>query len=331
MPEENKSEAQEEKLRCDPDQLAMLKRCSEAKSTIEWSKWRSENPGEKIRLQGARLESTNLQNALLWNANLMEAVLTEANLQNAELHKANLQRAYLRRTVLQGARLWRANLQEAQLWRANLQEVFLYRANLQGAVLTGADLRGGILQESNLTGANFKEAKLYQIHLEGAKLIETDFEGTDISNIFFNKKTLCARTNIINCHINPLFKKHVEDGNYLYEFKQSHKAIYWIWWILADCGRSFWRWILWSIGLAIGFGCVFFYILGPDAFKVDYLDWNLSTMLYYSVVTFTTLGFGDIKPMTNEAAWWVMAEVIVGYVMLGGLISILANKLARRS
>jgi hypothetical protein len=49
------------------------------------------------------------------------------------------------------------------------------------------------------------------------------------------------------------------------------------------------------------------------------------------VVTFTTLGFGDIKPVTNEAAWWVMAEVIAGYIMLGGLISILANKLARRS
>jgi len=36
-------------------------------------------------------------------------------------------------------------------------------------------------------------------------------------------------------------------------------------------------------------------------------------------------------PKTNAAAWWVMAEVITGYVMLGGLISIFANKLARRS
>jgi hypothetical protein len=28
---------------------------------------------------------------------------------------------------------------------------------------------------------------------------------------------------------------------------------------------------------------------------------------------------------------WVMLEVILGYIMLGGLISIFANKLARRS
>jgi hypothetical protein len=54
-------------------------------------------------------------------------------------------------------------------------------------------------------------------------------------------------------------------------------------------------------------------------------------MMYYSVVTFTTLGFGDIKPVTEIAAMVVMLEVVLGYVMLGGLISILANKLARRA
>ncbi len=54
-------------------------------------------------------------------------------------------------------------------------------------------------------------------------------------------------------------------------------------------------------------------------------------MAYYSVVTFTTLGFGDVIPTTQVAAYWVMAEVILGYIMLGGLISIFANKVARQS
>ncbi|NIM17935.1 MAG: hypothetical protein GTO45_38655, partial [Candidatus Aminicenantes bacterium] len=55
------------------------------------------------------------------------------------------------------------------------------------------------------------------------------------------------------------------------------------------------------------------------------------SFLYYSIVTFTTLGFGDIVPKTDLLQFWVMLEVILGYIMLGGLISILANKLARRS
>jgi hypothetical protein len=54
-------------------------------------------------------------------------------------------------------------------------------------------------------------------------------------------------------------------------------------------------------------------------------------MLYFSLVTFTTLGFGDVTPITVAARRWVMLEVIIGYIMLGGLISIFASKLARRS
>ena len=53
-------------------------------------------------------------------------------------------------------------------------------------------------------------------------------------------------------------------------------------------------------------------------------------MFYYSIVTFTTLGFGDIIPKTTIAAMCVTVEVILGYVMLGGLITIFASKLSRR-
>ena len=71
--------------------------------------------------------------------------------------------------------------------------------------------------------------------------------------------------------------------------------------------------------------------MGSCAFKHTDLPWRFLSMVYYSVVTFTTLGFGDISPKTIPAAMWVMAEVIIGYVMLGGLISIFANKLARHA
>ena len=89
-------------------------------------------------------------------------------------------------------------------------------------------------------------------------------------------------------------------------------------------------WVGWSVFFALAFACIY-YLLGESAFAIDYLDWGFSTMVYYSVVTFTTLGFGDVTPLTQLAAWWVMAEVIFGYVMLGGLISIFATKLARRA
>jgi predicted permease len=58
---------------------------------------------------------------------------------------------------------------------------------------------------------------------------------------------------------------------------------------------------------------------------------NVFTPFYYSIVTFTTLGFGDVIPTNFWGEFWVTFEVILGYVMLGGLISIFANKIARRS
>jgi len=59
--------------------------------------------------------------------------------------------------------------------------------------------------------------------------------------------------------------------------------------------------------------------------------WLAVTPFYYSVVTFTTLGFGDITPTSSWAQAVVMLEVILGYFTLGLLISILADKVARRA
>ena len=55
------------------------------------------------------------------------------------------------------------------------------------------------------------------------------------------------------------------------------------------------------------------------------------TYFYYSIVTFTTLGFGDVVPKTTFGEVLVTLDGCSGYLMLGGLVSIFANKLARRS
>ena len=99
----------------------------------------------------------------------------------------------------------------------------------------------------------------------------------------------------------------------------------------CDYGRSFRRWAFVSLLIALAFGGVLYAI--EDQLKIA--DHNtapkLATMLYFSVVTFTTLGFGDVTPKTLLAEIIVGAEVMAGYIMLGGLISIFANKLARRA
>jgi hypothetical protein len=133
----------------------------------------------------------------------------------------------------------------------------------------------------------------------------------------------------------PIISRKIKDDMYLLRFKKKHPNIHFIWWTFADCGRSFLRWALWSFIFAEIFAIVFglFYYFNPASIKSEVISfsWPGISLLYYSVVTFTTLGFGDIVPKIPILQIIVMLEVILGYIMLGGLISILANKLARRS
>jgi hypothetical protein len=125
-----------------------------------------------------------------------------------------------------------------------------------------------------------------------------------------------------------LVRRHVIDSNFLEEFRQRdrfHNLVYWIWWATSDCGRSLARWTGWTAVIALVFGAL--YSLVPLS-TPDYE--SVLTPLYFSLVTLTTLGYGDVTPASEAGQALVMAEVAVGYLMLGGLVSIFSNKLARR-
>lgn len=134
----------------------------------------------------------------------------------------------------------------------------------------------------------------------------------------------------------PIISRKIRDDMFLLRFKEMHKWPFKVWFLFADCGRSFFRWALWCMLIALIFAFVyynFFYLKNQNLFEAKYISksWPGFSFIYYSVVTFTTLGFGDIIPKSGWLQFWVMIEVILGYIGLGGLISILANKLARRS
>ena len=124
-------------------------------------------------------------------------------------------------------------------------------------------------------------------------------------------------------------RRFIIDQNYLKEFRDSSRFssfIYKMWWATSDCGRSVIRWSLWILLLIFFFALIYTYV------AIDYGEhqtWFSS--IYYSVVTITTLGYGDVLPASFIGQVVAIAEVISGYVMLGGLISIFSNKVARRA
>ena len=220
--------------------------------------------------------------------------------------------------------------------------------HFEGARLTDLDLSfvnlsRAKLQKTCLRRVNFKGASLAKAHLEDAELRDVHLEDASLGHIRYTEDGFWWRgTVLMETHLNgalyvdPVLERYVRDQYYLYVLKYKNRknpifrAFFFLWWLTSNYGKSILLWALWSVVLALSFAWVYFE-LGPPAFEVSNLPWNYGTATYYSVVTFTTLGFGDITPKTQVAAWWVMAEVIIGYIMLGGLISIFATKMAQRS
>lgn len=64
-------------------------------------------------------------------------------------------------------------------------------------------------------------------------------------------------------------------------------------------------------------------MLHPGSFKVqqDWLGQNPTVFIYYSFVTLTTLGFGDITPMTSKAASLSILEAIVGQIYIAVMLA----------
>ena len=56
-------------------------------------------------------------------------------------------------------------------------------------------------------------------------------------------------------------------------------------------------------------------------------NWIVS--LYYTIVTLTTLGYGDIIPTTQAGMVLASVEAIIGLVWLGTLVSIIFRKVFR--
>lgn len=283
--------------RVDQEQYALLKQCADAGDATAWNEWRRENPDAAVLLQGIQLGSLE-------------------------------SRAVLRRIDLHGANLARAKLTGAILVGADLRGAVLVGAALHSAILVDADLRDAHLLECDLCGANLRRTDLRGTQtayakVDGETLLLTDRVDPDTD---FTGVPLDAMR--IEPGLPQLLAYNVRRERWR-QWYRRHRALAapaWLFWTMCDYGHSTWRVLLTFSMLAVVFAAA--YRVFPDSVVAVWSQHSgepfpFTYALYFSIVTMTTLGFGDVYAAPDSALgqFLLSFQVVLGYVLLGALVT----------
>jgi hypothetical protein len=138
---------------------------------------------------------------------------------------------------------------------------------------------------------------------------ETSFLGVDVHNINFVFAALMQDQILTQNRIKSMEKQQPLLAAFLR--------------LTSDYGRNFARFFSWCAVIVLGFA--FLYWLIPHAMKGTE-SLSFLNRVYFSIVVFTTLGFGDFLPVSIIGKILVVAEVSIGYLMLGLLVGILSRR-----
>jgi len=342
-------------VRIDDELYRLLRRCAQTGDMDPWNRLRQARPQRPVLLEGADLAACRLSGADLYGARLAGADLSEAQLDGADLSEARLGGAVLWHARLPGARLVSARLDGANLRGANLADADLSQARLDGADLSGgrlsrarlsgATLDGAQLADARLDGASLTSAALVgadarRCDLSGADLSGADLRGADLSFAVVNGATLLAdctvdrRTDLsgvglgaarVSPGLRQLLDCAVRRKRWIAYCRRGpwpartvkSVACRTFWW-LSDYGLSTWRIVVSFLVLAVAFATV--YGAYPRCVRIEGAGQGMGFLyaVYLSIVTMTTLGFGNVRADPACAAGQVVlaAQVIIGYVLL---------------
>lgn len=265
---------------------------------------------EGFQLKGALLDEVDLTGANLSYANLESASLVNAHLKGCNLQKANLQKANL-----QQANLNQADLTLADLYNVQWGQTKLERINWGDMVAQEQRAhKAMLLQEWDIAEPLFIEAE--EVYRSLFKACEERGLYSESSN-FYHRDRVMRRYQLPYPSIQHAF-------SYLVDF-------------LCGYGEKPNRVIIFSLCITI-FCAAFYAVFGISHLGNPlYLSFEntieqnifvISHCLYFSVVTFTTLGYGDVTPL-GYAKLLASFEAFVGSFSTAVFVVVFVRKMTR--
>jgi Ion channel/Pentapeptide repeats (9 copies) len=267
---------------------------------------------------------------------------------------------------LRGADLRDANLTFGEHGRrVSFVRADLSRANLTNAHLFNADLRGANLMKTRLNGANLNSAHLEDANLLGAELENTRLERVDWGRHLYQERvarqahrerrddvamTLYGEAEEVYRVLTQVTERigHFSRAGHFYHKEKVMRRMQmrpwsreWAWSKLVDllCGYGEETDRVIAFSLLVMLTCAALYFLlgvrGPEGLlalnPAAALGRNLLTFgdcIYYSVITFTTVGYGDIYPVGLSRVV-AMLEAFTGAFSLSLFVVVFVRKMTR--
>jgi len=269
------------------------------------------------------IKNFNLSQSNLENINLVNSGHHEGyKLHDCDFYKTNLAYSHCFKVDFSGSSLMKANFKGANLHFANFQNCNLLGTNFEHARLENVIWDKEIIQEreANLSQNEDEKIDLYQQSEEIYRNLRRTCESDGLfetAGKFFQKEMQMRRKQM------PLFssKRFISK---LVEFSCGY-------------GERPLRIVILSALVILMFSCVFFLTglnYGGEIIQLslsasiseNILDF--SNALYFSVVTFTTLGYGDVLPV-GISKLFAGIEALMGGFILALFVVVFVKKMTR--
>jgi hypothetical protein len=212
--------------------------------------------------------------------------------------------------------------------RCNFKDAKVDNSNLNGCFFSDSDLRGASFRKTNLSDIAFKNCTVNlkttfdeKINLEITKSFEKAIEVyTQLRDLFSNAGHFLKSRHY---HIRKMISLREQEGNI---FK---KLTSWLYWLTSGYGEIPFRITYWMLLFIILFS------LGYFSSRISYSGGAIGVVkdfcecLYFSTVTFTTLGYGDWLPSDRFSKTLAGIESFSGLVFMAIFSVLIAKKMRR--
>jgi hypothetical protein len=289
------------------------------------------HPDDKARLEayaraGGQLRGISLRRATLAGLNLAAAPCQPGfDLSHADLYRANLQ----------GASLYKVNFQYASLLKADFRDANLHWCRLSMANLLGVKLQGARLEHMQLDRPLYQERMAAEaVRLGQSELARDYYEQAE--EIYRDLRKATEHEGLF-----ALSGQYIQQELRMRRFQlpknSKARAFSWLIDIFCGYGEEPARVVLFSLLLifvsAVGYFFTGIFTQGVvlqfhSAMTLAEASRLFLTCLYYSVVTFTTLGYGDITPV-GLSRLFAAFEAFTGSFTIALFVVVFVKKMTR--